>query len=422
MRRVLLGLLGLAAAAQTPPEPYLKPHLPKWISLGGEYRFRAESPLGIGYRDGNDDAYALSRFRLNLTLRPHNGVTLFAQAHDSQAWRRDQRGFPPFAENSIDLRQAYVELGGTESKHFGLRVGRQEFAFADQRLIGNANWPNGARSFDAVRATMRRGGVRVDAFASTVVVIRDGTFDKPQKGNNFHGVYATLTSLVPKQSIEPFVFWRLSPGAVDFKAAGLRSVGKLPSDFDYASTMLVEAGAVIGQGGPQDLRAWGGSWQLGHTLVNRKFKPRLSVEYNFATGDDSPSDRVRRTFELIYPTPHDIWGLADQIGWRNLHHWRSGIEFKPSPRWRIVGNYHSWWRASLYDHVYAPLGAISVRSTGPSAGRHIGQGTDLQGFLALNPHTAIAMGVTHIYPGEFLKRASAGAAYTYPYLMVTWTF
>lgn len=185
--RCIVGFAAVLAFAQKPPEPatYLKPHLPPWISLGGEYRSRVEGFKGLAYREGNDDFYALSRFRLNLTLKPHSLVTVFAQAHDSQAWGRDQRGFPPFAENSIDLRQAYVELGATESKTFGLRVGRQEFVFGDQRLVGNAGWPNGARSFDAVQATARGNGARLDAFASTVVVIRDGTFDKHPRGQQF---------------------------------------------------------------------------------------------------------------------------------------------------------------------------------------------------------------------------------------------
>ncbi len=420
MSRCIVGLAAVLAFAQKPPESatYLKPHLPSWISLGGEYRSRVEAFKGLAYREGNDDFYALSRFRLNLTLKPHSLVTVFAQAHDSQAWGRDQRGFPPFAENSIDLRQAYVELGATESKTFGLRVGRQEFVFGDQRLVGNAGWPNGARSFDAVRATVRGNGARLDAFASTVVVIRDGTFDKHQKGNNFRGLYGDFTRLVPGQAIEPFFFWRVAPGAIDFKTAGLRALGKLPVNLDYVTTMAVQSGGY----GTQDLRAWAGSWQMGHTLAKRKWKPRLSGEYNFATGDDNPSDRRRQTFETLYPTPHDIWGLADQVGWRNLHHWRSGVEFKPAPKWRVLANYHSWWRASLYDHLYTPLGAISVRSPGPSAGRHIGQGSDLQGFYVVDPHLSIAGGITHIYPGEFLKRAAPGASYTYPYVMLTWAF
>jgi len=38
------------------------------------------------------------------------------------------------------MRQAYIELGDTEMNIFGLRVGRQQLIYGDQRLIGNSRY------------------------------------------------------------------------------------------------------------------------------------------------------------------------------------------------------------------------------------------------------------------------------------------
>src|SRR5260370_19044046 len=112
----------------------------------------------------------------------------------------------------MDLRMAYLEVGDPQEKTFGLRAGRQELNFGDQRLVGSINYSNTARTFDAVRLTLRHGGYRVDAFASTVVQPIDGQFDRPfrTKADNFHGLYGGVEKLVPDAVIEPYVFWRLA--------------------------------------------------------------------------------------------------------------------------------------------------------------------------------------------------------------------
>ena len=57
--------------------------------------------------------------------------------------------------------------------------------------------------------------------------------------------------------------------------------------------------------------------------------PCVSGEYNYASGDADPTDGTRGTFDQLYPTPHDKYGLADQVGWRNIHHVRAGVELTP---------------------------------------------------------------------------------------------
>jgi hypothetical protein len=71
-------------------------------------------------------------------------------------------------------------------------------AFGEQRLLGHLNWTNTSCSFDAVRATIRYGGYRLDAFAASVVNLRNGEFDERAAGNNLQGLYAALEKLVPK--------------------------------------------------------------------------------------------------------------------------------------------------------------------------------------------------------------------------------
>jgi hypothetical protein len=133
--------------------------LPSWMRISAEYRARLEGVTAAGFKPNSEDAYLLSRLRINLFLLPSSWFKLGFQAQDAHVfWKNQSPAAPPY-QNAMDLRQAYFELGDVEKK-FGFRGGRQELAFGDERLIGNSNWTNTARSFDALRGTVHYGKIR----------------------------------------------------------------------------------------------------------------------------------------------------------------------------------------------------------------------------------------------------------------------
>lgn len=135
-----------------------------------------------------------------------------------------------------------------------------------------------------------------------------------------------------------------------------------------------------------------------------------------------PSDGKRQTFDQLYPTGHDKYGLADQVAWKNVHVLRAGIELKPSPKVSLTGNYFSWWLASPRDGLYNSAGAEIAKAAAGGAGRHIGHEADFQTVYTMSATVQIAGGVANIFPGEFLKNTTPGKSYRYAYLMVTYQF
>ncbi len=385
-------------------------HLPPWIQLGGEYRMRVESFQGMGFRDDSGDTHALNRVRLNLGIRPTGWLKVFVQGQDARIWGNSRVPSAPPYKDSMDLRQGYLELGDSDQKAFGLRAGRQELVFGEQRLIGHTSWSNTARSFDAVRATVRVSGVRIDAWASSVVVIRDATFNRSETGNNFHGIYASA------KPGEAYALWRVGPG-LDFKTYGARRAGKLPRGFDYSVELAFQAGSVA----RQDLRAWAGHWLAGYAVPAR-WSPRLIAEYNYASGDRDPADNRRGTFDSLYPTPHGKYGYTDQVGWRNIHDVHFGLELKPRPRWSAAAHFYDWWLASARDFLYNAGGAPVFRSPDGAAGRHVGEEIAVEAAYAVSKQLQIGAAVGHAFPGEFLKRLTPGHGYTYPYVLLNYTF
>jgi hypothetical protein len=320
-----------------------------------------------------------------------------------------------------------VELGNPESDKVAVRVGRQELFFGEQRLIGHLNWTNTARTFDAVRGTVRNGKARVDVFSASVVRFYEGQFNKRMDGDNLHGAYAALNILPNKGTLEPYFLWRELSGVaaetgglakLSSKMVGARAAGKLPANFDYA----LEGIGQFGSAGGDEVRAWGSRVTLANTLTKVKFKPRVVTAFDYASGDSNPTDGRRETFDQLYPTGHDKIGLADIVGWKNTAAARAGVEMKVSPKLGLSSYYHSWWLADPHDALYNAPGNVVAKVAAGTAGRHVVQEADIQATYAFNSLFNIAVGYAHLFPGTFLKNATPGDTHRFSYLMATYSF
>jgi alginate export protein len=391
-----------------------------WFQVRGEFRARVEGFAGGGFTE-NEDGYWMDRFRINASITPSKSLAFVVQAHDARAFRKTVGSqLAPFRD-TLDLRMAYGDVGS----RYSVRIGRQELAFGEQRLLGHLAWANVGRSFDGVRGTLRNGFGQIDAFVASVVNIDPEGFDKSGKGNLLAGSYVSVTK-IPRQVVEPYFFWRqarnvtaeVGPVADLHQATtGLRMAGRLPWTLDYSGEIAIQTGSV----GADNVGAWAGHSTVGKTIAVAG-RPRVFAEYNYASGDADNVDGERGTFDQLYPTGHDKLGLADQVGWKNIHHARAGLELKLTPKWSTAGSYHSWWLASETDALYSASGAVVARSTAGTAGQYVGYEFDGQVVYAYSPQLQIAGGYAHMVPGEFLRNTTPGRTYKAPYMMVTYVF
>jgi hypothetical protein len=416
----------VAAAPARPPLPNrVNDVLPSWLRVRGEFRERMEGFDGAGFDDSREDLYWLSRFRFNATVIASKSLSFQAQVQDARVAKKTVGPTGSPFKATFDLRMAFADIGATTGP-VTVRAGRQELVYGDQRLIGHVSWLNAARTFDGAKATFRTKAFSVDAFATSVVRILDGDFDKSGAGNRFMGAYATTTKLVKNGTVEPYALWKRDAnlrgelgglGNLQHTTFGVRAIGKLPARLDYNIEMAGQRGTL----GSEDVKAWAGHWQLRESLPGPG-AVKLTGEYNYASGDEDPTDGVRGTFDQLYPTPHDKYGLADQVGWKNIHHARAGFEFAPLRATPVQLNYHSWWLAETRDALYGVGSGASARVIAGAADRHVGQEVDIQLSRAITPQIQVAGGYAHIFTGAFLKQATPGASYSHPYLMVTYVF
>jgi hypothetical protein len=414
-------------SSNNPLSDMLSSHLPAWLNLSGEVRLRSAGVLGDFFRD-SDDSYLLTRTRINMKLTASSWLKFYFQGQDSHIVGASQTSsLPPLQQDAMDLRLGFVELGDVENKKFRMRLGRQELAFGEERLIGPANWLNTPRSFDAASMAIRTDGFRVDVFAASVVKIHDGQFNENTPGNHIYGLYSVFSKLVPKGSLEPYFFWRRQSGLTtetkkvsisNFGTIGFRLLGKLPQYLDYNVEMAQQKGSL----GTDNIIAWAGHWLIGHSFPAVRFTPHIFAEYNYASGDHNPTDGKRGTFDQLFPSAHDLYGLTDQVGWKNIHHARGGLEIKARIKWSLAAKYNSYWLADAHDALYNSASTPIAKSITGGAGRFVGQELDFITSYKLNSWTTFAGGFSHLFSGTFLKITTPAAGYSYPYASLLYTF
>jgi hypothetical protein len=403
-----------APPAQTPQTAFANIDLPSWVRIGVEHRGRLEGVSGAGFSPDREDLYWLNRFRVTARFSITPWLNAAVQAQDARVeGRNGPVAGAPFRDQ-FDVRLAHIDVGAFEKSRWAIRGGRQELAFGDQRLVGHVSWLNTARTFDAVRGVFRHKAIRVDGFAASVVAIQVDKANRSGGGDYFYGADAQFTVLPKNGLLEPYEFVRTARELTS-STTGVRLVGKLSPRTDYN----IETALQRGSAGSDTIAAWAGHWLVGRSIGSGAATCRTFAEYNFASGDGEPDDGIRGTFDQLYPTPHDKHGLADQVGWRNIHHARAGLEVKPHSKLTLGSSYHSFWLASARDAFYSAGGAVLARIPAGAADRHVGQELDVQATFTPWPRLQVHGGYAHIFPGAFLKAATPGKSYSAPYAMVT---
>jgi len=399
--------------------------LPAWLRFSGEFRERFSDYSGGSFKPDSTNDYDEQRIRLGMQIRPTSWVKFYVELQDARVFGINP-ALPP-NQDTTQLFQAYALFGAKEGDGLSLQAGRFQMSYGNNRLIGDSWWTNVSRSFDGVRAAYQLGRFRIDAFATSVVIMRQGVFDHHLEGNNLYGVYATAHDVIPHASLDVYQFWNLRPsfsvqnlksGHLDEWTTGFRWVGALPGNFDYRTEMAYQLGTLS----VDKIRAWMGHWVMGYSFKEVRFRPRVFVEYDYGSGSNNVKSGYENTFDPIFPSTHDKLGLADQIGWRNIKDLRFGQEFKLARKWVLGTSIHDFWLANAHDALYPTRGSVVASDPKGLSGTHVGEELDAQIIYTPTRQTQVGAGFGHIFTGEFLNKTTKGVDYNYPYVLVEYVF
>jgi hypothetical protein len=409
--------------------------------------------------DDNDDSWLLNRFRLGLAIQPVSWLKVYGQTQDIREGFSDRANIPGIrgaeGDDEFDLRQAYIALGDLKNGNLQLTLGRQAITYGDGRLVADSKWNNLGRTFDAVRLRYEnKYNFWVEAFYMRPVQIERHEFNTSDSADNFGGVYFS-TDYGLKRTIDFYVYYRdkednqpdLDPTnkidpqgtsngpAARFAAIGVRT--KNSSDalkgWDYSGEFVYEVGEVFQTDTNSksfDLNAFAVAVSGGYTWKDLAWKPRVGLEYDFASGDHNPNDGDSESFQNLYPSNHDKYGLMDEFGWRNMHDFRVQLNVKPIKKLDLEFHYHALWLADTHDFWFRSNGISTLRTKTPDgrdvrkigASNFAGHELDLIASYELNKFVKFQTGYAHFFAGSYLSDTGPSSDADFGFLMTTFNF
>jgi hypothetical protein len=411
--------------SQTKTEGGLQQYLARTFKVTASVRERWEAPQGKNFTVSPADSYLLSRARLGLAFQPTSFLRFFAETQDARAI--GYKTTPPSnVDDPFDLRQGYVEAGSIEGNGVRVRVGREDMTIGSGRLVGVGDWGNDSKTFDVARGTITTGFLNMEIIAGSPVLPDTTRFDRHKPGEHLYVAYTTLKTILPGASIEPYFMAKTQDGTDAVKSkdghlgnadtlyAGMRLIGTLPGRFDYSAEAVREAGHYS----DDVVDAWGyvagGGWTVNHA----DWKPHVSSDYVWASGDNGKKDGFHESFDCLYGLNQPLNSMTGQISWKNIEDWRAGVDFYPVKQLKVKIDYRDYWLASVQDGLYNSSGTRTVLDT-KATSNHVGEGVDAQLILTLKVKTVVGFGLGYLSPGEYLKQAGKTTGFVYPAIYVS---
>ncbi|MCL6481322.1 MAG: alginate export family protein [Firmicutes bacterium] len=426
----LMGFpLGAAPGSPAPQQPSASSAAassPR-IAVGVELRLRDELRDNADFRSAEDFEHFLGyRLRLDLKFRLLEQLELFVQPQD--VWLVDADTDKVVHDLNTNLHQAWLAWRPGGSGRWELQVGRQEFIYGEERLIGAFGWDNVGRAFDGARLRRRSGAWTNDLFWARQVQVRRGGARSRDGHLDLSGAYLTRVAADSPRRWEVYgLFLRdglrtrgellRQPGSTRLFTAGVRLVHRPPTGWRYS----VENAWQLGERGPDAHRAAMLIVTAGHTWDVRG-KPRWQLEYAFATGDNQPADGRAHEFHNLFPTNHLWYGYADLVGLRNLHALRGTLALTPHAKLTAELDLHAFWLAAARGPWKDAAGRVLGFDPTGRSGNEIGQELDLTLRLPLSRHLHLLGGYSVFFPGTFARNTRGSALHHFGYLQTTLRF
>lgn len=247
---------------------------------------------------------------------PSAEVRLFFQVSDSRAFGEESNTLTDATADRLDMHQAW--LAWTPEDDLTIKVGRQELAFADERLVGTVGWANVTRAFDGIRADLKQGtwmfsgfAMLLDEQAALLAVGLDPRANATDTADrSLYGLWAESAHLEIFALGEANAEDGPDRTDIDRYTFGSRARGQV-GRVSVEATAAVQLGKQSQVGpGRQDIRAYLGSASASYQLTG-PVKGSLGVQADLLSGDENPLDDTFSSFNTLYATNHKFYGFMD---------------------------------------------------------------------------------------------------------------
>lgn len=389
-----------------------------FLTVGGQSRFRFEAEndknFGSSSTVPTHDSFLLQRHFVHGDLKHEEWLRFFVQGKFAYVAERD-RGGKSSLESYGDFHQVFADVSvPIPDEAMTFRIGRQELQYGAERLISPLDWGNLRRRFEGAKVFTKAWGWSIDAFA--VFPVKNDRFkldDRDQKVE-FYGLYGT--GRLNKQVKTDLYFLVLknnnkvansnsNVGSRSIYTPGTRVWGNV-DNLDYEAELAGQFGSFAGD----RVWAWMATAGGGYTFEDCDWKPRVGLLYDYASGDDDPTDGTHGTFNQHFPLGHAWLGYMDLVGRQNIHALKVQVKVKPYKNVISWIDFHSFWVDEDKDALYSAGGGATRRNISGAGSNFVGNELDITTKVILDVHTTVLIGYSHMWPGGFIDKTGDGSA------------
>ncbi len=421
---------------------------PMQLNITGEERFRPEMRNNQDFKDSADDqkAFIGQRIRVNFDVKTESGVKAFIAVQDSRNWgdvannetagnsstsyggttvctqaqvtagtactttagSTGQYATKGSDRQSLDLSQAWFMLENIGGVPIDFKIGRQQLVYGDQRLIGNSNWTDNGRSFDAYKASARFDIVQLDVFLAKLKETKGSPSDSGSD-DDLYGLYSIWPFGDAHKLDVYYLVWK-NDAARSVNTYGARFAGKA-AGLDYTAEAVMQSGkwsATV------DQSAMAFAVTGGYTFADFLGGLRIGAEYDQGSGDDKADATVHKTYAFGFGTNHAPYGYMDYFSWSNMSDIALKVKAKPGPVTTEIA-YHIFALNQARDGWYSAVGNGATTTLGntsytaaQASSTDAGSEIDLTAMYQYNTAVKITAGYSMFTPGTAAKEHGGG--------------
>lgn len=401
------------------------------LKIGAQARFRYEFFNNSDFNTTTNDTvdFVLTRVRTTLTYLPHEKVEILLQPQFTAGWG-EIFGTSVSSVNSaaagstsgglndptFGVHQAYMRY--MPASWFAVTLGRQEWNYGDQLLIGGVDWHNVGRSFDGMKMRFSGDGFWVDALYSYLSDGESGMARGVATGStgdhHFGGLYASIEVADWLKAWDLYALYRLDstarPRAHNYVTFGTRLKGN-NNGWDYRLEATGQYGKSTVTGVNANQRDWQADLEVGYTW---------SDFYDFRVGLEGFA--ASKNYIQMFPTAHKWIGFVDLFGRRNVMGGVAHLSMKPGEKWKVALDAHTIFRNSGATGLFRLNGTTLIGGTGVSSSKLAGEEIDFAVTYAALDILSFKAGINAFIPMGFVKTEVGNDVPLFGYLQSNLSF
>ncbi len=151
-------------------------------------------------------------------------------------------------------------------------------------------------------------------------------------------------------------------------------------------------------------------------------RPRVALQYNYASGDDDPTDHSYKTFDQLYGCVHGKYGLMDFFCWQNMHDIYLYSDSSLIKSLRMLLGVHAFWLDETKDIWYNCYKKTQRHDTTGNASSYAGTEIDLLLTYSFLTNFKIKAFYGHFFAGSYIRDTGKSNDADYTYFQLEYQF